>query len=80
MALFPQQGFLLSTQGRYSGCTRQGSHTLTCVQRLIEVGIPFKTIGDYMGYRSPSSTQIYTKVSIEALRKVALGEGDDILL
>lgn len=60
---------------------RAGSHTLrhTCVQRLIEAEIPFKTIGDYVGHRSPSSTQIYTKVSIEALRKVALGDGEDIL-
>ena len=60
---------------------RVGSHTLrhTCVQRLVEADLPFKTIGDYVGHRSPSSTQIYTKVSIEALREVALGDGEEII-
>src|SRR5262249_48720253 len=60
---------------------RVGSHTLrhTCVQRLVEADLPFKTIGDYVGHRSPSSTQIYTKISIEALREVASGDVEDIL-
>lgn len=44
---------------------RPGSHTLrhTCVQRLIDAEFPLKTIGDYVGHRSSSSTQIYTKVA-----------------
>ncbi len=60
---------------------RAGAHTLrhTCVQRLVEADLPFKTIGDYVGHRSPSSTQIYTKVSLESLREVALGDGEDVL-
>jgi len=60
---------------------RAGSHTLrhTCVQRLVEAELSFKEIGDYVGHRSPSSTKVYTKVSIEALREVALGDGEDIL-
>lgn len=60
---------------------RAGAHTLrhTCVQRLVEADLSFKTIGDYVGHRSPSSTQIYTKVSIESLREVALGDGEEIL-
>jgi integrase/recombinase XerD len=55
-----------------------GSHTLrhTCVQRLIDAEFPLKTIGDYVGHRSPESTRIYTKVAIEALREVAMGDGE----
>lgn len=57
---------------------RAGSHTLrhTCVQRLIDAEFPFKTIGDYVGHRSPASTQIYTKVALASLREVAMGEGE----
>jgi integrase/recombinase XerD len=57
---------------------RAGSHTLrhTCVQRLIDAEFPLKTIGDYVGHRSPQSTEIYTKVAIAALREVAMGEGE----
>jgi site-specific recombinase XerD len=57
---------------------RPGSHTLrhTCVQRLIDAEFPLKTIGDYVGHRSPESTRIYTKVAIEALREVAMGDGE----
>lgn len=60
---------------------RAGSHTLrhTCVQRLVDANFPLKTIGDYVGHRSPASTQIYTKVAIEALRRVALGDGEEAL-
>lgn len=60
---------------------RPGSHTLrhTCVQRLVDAGMDLKTIGDYVGHRSASSTEIYTKVAIEALREVAMGDGEDIL-
>jgi integrase/recombinase XerD len=58
--------------------TRAGSHTLrhTCVQRLVEAGFPLKTIGDYVGHRSPSSTEIYAKIAVETLRAVALGDGE----
>jgi site-specific recombinase XerD len=58
--------------------TRAGSHTLrhTCVQRLVDAGFPLKTIGDYIGHRNPSSTEIYAKVAIETLREVALGPGE----
>lgn len=60
---------------------RAGSHTLrhTCVQRLVEAEFPFKVIGDYVGHRAPESTEIYTKVAIDALRDVALGDGEAIL-
>ncbi len=60
---------------------RPGSHTLrhTCAQRLVDANFSFKRIGDYVGYRSLSSTEIYTKVDIEALRKVVSENEEDIL-
>jgi site-specific recombinase XerD len=60
---------------------RPGSHTLrhTCVQRLVDAEFSFKTIGDYVGHASPASTQIYTKVAVEALREVAQGHGEELL-
>jgi integrase/recombinase XerD len=60
---------------------RPGSHTLrhTCIQRLVDAEFSFKTIGDYVGHATPSSTQAYTKVAVEALREVALGHGEDLL-
>lgn len=61
--------------------SRAGSHTLrhTCVQRLVDADFSLKVIGDYVGHRSPASTEIYGKVAIEALRKVALGDGEEIV-
>jgi integrase len=60
---------------------RPGSHTLrhTCVQRLIDAHFSLKTIGDYVGHASPESTAIYAKVSVENLREVALGDGEEVL-
>jgi integrase/recombinase XerD len=60
---------------------RPGSHTLrhTCVQRLVDDGFGFKAIGDFVGHRSPASTEIYAKVAIEPLRQVALGDGEQVL-
>ena len=59
---------------------RAGAHTLrhTCVQRLIDAEFPLKTIGDYIGHRSPQSTEIYSKVAIVALREVAMGDGEEL--
>jgi site-specific recombinase XerD len=61
--------------------SRAGSHTLrhTCVQRLVEANFSLKLIGDYVGHRAPSSTEIYSKVDIEALREVAFGDGEEVL-
>jgi len=60
---------------------RAGSHTLrhTCVQRLVEAHFSLKAIGDYVGHSLPKSTAIYAKVDLEALREVALGDGEDVL-
>lgn len=59
---------------------RPGAHTLrhTCVQRLVDADFTFKTIGDYVAHASPDSTQIYTKIAVEALREVALGHGEEL--
>ncbi len=60
---------------------RPGSHTLrhTCVQQLIDSGFSLKTIGDFVGHRTPDATKIYSKVNIAALREVALGDGEEVL-
>lgn len=57
---------------------KPGSHTLrhTCVQRLVNANFSFKTIGDYVGHSSPSSTATYAKIDIDALREVAMGHGE----
>jgi integrase/recombinase XerD len=59
---------------------RAGAHTLrhTCVQRLIDAECPLKTIGDYVGHRSPQSTEIYSKVAVATLREVAMGNGEEL--
>jgi len=59
---------------------RPGSHTLrhTCVQRLLDAELPLKTIGDYIGHRSPESTRIYSKIDIASLREVASGDGEEL--
>ncbi len=61
--------------------SRPGSHTLrhTCVQRLIDAEFPLNTIGQYIGHRSARSTEIYSKVAVETLREVALGDGEALL-
>ena len=75
-AISQSAGFYL----RQAGITvrRAGAHTLrhTCVQRLVDAEFSLKAIGDYVGHRSPSSTEIYAKVATEALREVALGDGE----
>lgn len=60
---------------------RPGSHTLrhSCVQRLVDSDFSLKTIGDFVGHRSPRSTEIYAKVAVESLREVALGDGEEVL-
>jgi integrase/recombinase XerD len=60
---------------------RPGSHTLrhSAVQRLVDADFPLKTIGDFIGHRSARSTEVYAKVAVEALRQVALGDGEEAL-
>jgi len=60
---------------------RPGSHTLrhTCVQRLLDARLSLKSIGDYIGHRSAASTRVYSKVDLETLREIALGDGEAVL-
>jgi len=60
---------------------RPGTHTFrySCAQRLLERGIPLKSVGDFLGHRDPGSTQRYTKIAFSELRQVALGDGEDVL-
>lgn len=60
---------------------RPGSHTLrhSAVQRLVDADFDLKTIGDFVGHRSSRSTEVYAKVAVEALREVALGDGEEVL-
>lgn len=60
---------------------RPGSHTLrhTLVQRLMATDFALKEIGDFLGHRSPASTQIYGKVAVESLRQVTLSDGEEVL-
>lgn len=60
---------------------RPGSHTLrhSAVQRLVDADFSLKTIGDFVGHRSARSTEVYAKVAVEALREVALGDGEAVL-
>lgn len=60
---------------------RAGSHTLrhTVVQRLLDNGLSLKQIGDYVGHRSPDSTQVYTKIDLRHLREIASGYGEEAL-
>jgi len=60
---------------------RPGAHTLrhSAVQRLVDANFDLKSIGDFVGHRSARSTEVYAKVAVEALREVALGDGEEVL-
>lgn len=53
--------------------TRFGPHSLrhACAGRLVSEGLSLKEIGDHLGHRGVSTTRIYAKVNLAALREVA---------
>jgi site-specific recombinase XerD len=54
----------------------RGPHALrhACASKLLAEGMSLKEIGDHLGHRSATSTAVYTKVDLAALR--AVGEFD----
>jgi integrase/recombinase XerD len=52
---------------------RRGSHALrhAAANHLLDQGMSMKVIGDFLGHRDPSSTSVYAKVNLTALREVA---------
>jgi site-specific recombinase XerD len=52
---------------------KRGTHALrhAAAQHLLDHGMSMKVIGDFLGHRDPSSTAIYAKVNLGALREVA---------
>ncbi len=52
---------------------KRGTHALrhAAAQHLLDQGMSMKVIGDFLGHRDPSSTTIYAKVNLTALREVA---------
>jgi integrase/recombinase XerD len=52
---------------------RRGTHALrhAAAQHLLDQGMSMKVIGDFLGHRDPSSTVIYAKINLAALREVA---------
>jgi site-specific recombinase XerD len=52
---------------------KRGTHALrhAAAQHLLDQGMSMKAIGDFLGHRDPSSTAIYAKVNLAALREVA---------
>ena len=52
---------------------RRGPHALrhAAAQHLLDQGMSMKVIGDYLGHRNQSTTAVYAKVHLNALREVA---------
>ncbi len=68
---------VLNTQ-RYlfqaAGITDHGSHSLrhTLATRLVSRGASFKAVADVLGHKSVTTTLIYAKLDLQALKQVAL--------
>jgi site-specific recombinase XerD len=59
----------------------RGPHALrhACATRLVAEGLTLKEIGDHLGHRSASTTGIYAKVDLAALREVGDFDLGDLL-
>ena len=59
---------------------KRGTHALrhAAAQHLLDQGMSMKVIGDFLGHRDPSSTAIYAKVNLAALREVASFDLEDL--
>lgn len=68
---------------RQLGCTLShwGPHALrhACARQLIANELSLKEVGDHLGHRSASATQVYAKVDLQALRAVAAFDLGDLL-
>jgi site-specific recombinase XerD len=66
---------IVSTRLDQLGITgkRRGPHSIrhATAQHLLDQGLSMKTVGDYLGHRSVSTTFIYAKVKLKDLREVA---------
>ena len=51
----------------------RGPHALrhSAAQYLLDRGMSYKVIGDFLGHRNPSSTAVYARSDLNALREVA---------
>jgi site-specific recombinase XerD len=54
-------------------CRPRGPHALrhACAERLLQRGLSFKEISDFLGHRGLQSVRIYAKCDIKLLRRVA---------
>jgi hypothetical protein len=69
----------VSAEGWHPGVAARIPHAAACLRPAAGGRrFPLKTVGDYVGHRSPSSTMIYAKVQVDALREVALGDGEEL--
>ena len=61
----------LSRLGIVTG--HRGPHALRhgAAQHLLDHGMSMKVIGDFLGHRNPTTTAIYAKIDLNALREVA---------
>jgi integrase/recombinase XerD len=52
---------------------KRGPHALrhACATYLLNSGLPLKAVGDHLGHRSLTATQVYAKVDLAGLRAVA---------
>jgi site-specific recombinase XerD len=52
---------------------KRGPHVLrhACATYLLNSGLSLKAVGDHLGHRSLTATQVYAKVDLAGLRTVA---------